>query len=77
MNELTITSSFMEDPGNDGRPTVQIGMSYHPYEEAKRVILGPYLTSQAEIDKQVDDLIRQLELARVEAKKYIIEKMNQ
>ena len=77
MNELTITSSFMEDPGNEDKPTVQIGMSYHPYEEAKRVILGPYLTSQAEIDNQIDDLIRQLELARIEAKKYIIEKMNQ
>ena len=76
MNELTIISSFMKDPGNEDRPTVQIGMSYHPQEEAKRVILGPYLTSKAEIDKQVDDLIRQLELARVEAKKYI-EKMNQ
>jgi len=51
-------------------------MSYHPQEEAKRVILGPYLTSAGEIYNQIDDLIRQLELARVESKKYI-EKMNQ
>ena len=65
----------MKDPGNDGRPTVQIGMSECPQEEAKKFVLGPYLTSQAEIDKQIDDLISQLELSRVEAKKYI-EKMN-
>ena len=62
-----------DHPGNDGRPTVQIGMSECPQEEAKRFVLGPYLTSQAEIDKQVDDLIRQLELARKEAKEFLME----
>ena len=72
MTELTIISTFMKDPGNADKPTVQIGMSYHPQEEAKRVILGPYATSVGEIDNQIDDLIRQLELARVEAKEFLV-----
>ncbi len=75
MTELTITCTFMNYPANDGRPVVQIGMSECPQEEARQFVLGPALTSQAEIDNQIDDLIRQLELARVEAKQYI-EKMN-
>ena len=60
-----------DHPGNDGRPVVQIGMSECPQEEARQFVLGPYLTSQAEIDTQIDDLISQLEAARIEAKKYI------
>jgi len=35
MTELTITCTFMKDPGNDGRPVVQIGMSECPQEEAR------------------------------------------
>ncbi len=71
MLELTITCSLMKDPGNDGKSTVQIGMSECPQEEAKRFILGPYLTSPAEIDNQIDDLISQLESARIEAKEFL------
>jgi hypothetical protein len=71
MNELTIISTLMKDPGNADRPVVQIGMSQSPGEEPKRLVLGPYLTSQAEIDDQIDDLIGQLESARIDAKKYI------
>jgi len=48
----------MKDPGNDGRPTVQIGMSECPQEEAKRFVLGPELTSPGEIDKQVDPCVK-------------------
>jgi len=66
----------MKNPENTNRPAVQIGVSEYPQEEAKRFVLGPYLTSQPVIDKQVDDLISQLEAVRNEAKKYI-EKMNQ
>ena len=58
----------MNDTGTDGKPAVQIGVSECPQEEARLFVLGPYLTSQAEIDNQIDDLIRQLELARIEAK---------
>ena len=69
MTELTVTCTLMNDPGKAGRPVVQIGASQHPKEEAKRFVLGPGLTSQAEIDKQVDGLISQLESARIDAKK--------
>jgi len=45
-------------------------MSEHP-QAAKQFITGPELTSEAEIDNQIDDLIRQLEAARIEAKKFL------
>jgi hypothetical protein len=76
MNELTIISTLMNDPKNNDKPAVQIGLSQHPPEKSKSSVLGPYLTSQAEIDGQIDDLITQLESARKDAKKYI-ETMNQ
>jgi len=76
MTELTVTCTLMNDTGNADRPVVQIGVSQLPKEKTKRFVLGPGLTSQAEIDKQIDDLISQLESARIDAKKYI-EKMNQ
>jgi len=31
MTELTIISTFMKDPGNADKPTVQIEMSYHSF----------------------------------------------
>jgi hypothetical protein len=57
------------------RPVVKIGISEYP-QEAKQVVTGHKLTSETEIDDQIDDLIRQLESARIDAKKYI-KKMNQ
>ena len=72
MPELTITCSLMKDPENADRPVVQIGISQSSGEEAKRLVLGSYLTSQTEIDKQIDDLIRQLESARIDANKFLV-----
>jgi len=45
-------------------------------QKTKHVVTGHKLASDVEIDDQIDDLLRQLEAARIEAKKYI-GKMNQ
>jgi len=42
-------------------------MSEYP-QEGKQVVIGPELISQSELDNQIDDLVRQLEVARKEAK---------
>ncbi|WP_457552702.1 hypothetical protein [Desulfobacula sp.] len=53
---------------------LKFGMYEYP-QESKQIVAGPELKSETEIDNQIDDLIRQLEAARKEAKGYI-EKMN-
>ena len=45
-------------------------MSKHP-QETKQLVAGHELASEAEIDDQIDDLIRQLEGARKEAKGFL------
>jgi len=67
MPELTIISTCYKDA--DG-PVVTIGMSEYP-QAANPIVTGHELTSEAEIDNQIDDLIRQLEAARKEAKGFI------
>jgi len=71
MAGLTIISTHYNEAG---KPVVKIGMSEYP--QGKKQVAGHELTSIAEIDNQIDDLIRQLEAARKKAKQYI-KKMNQ
>jgi len=40
--------------------------------KGKQIVSGPDLSSEAEIDDQIDDLIRQLEAARKETKNFLI-----
>jgi len=67
MPGLTIISTCYKE---DGRPVAKISMSEYP-QEAKQVVTGHKLISDVEIDNQIDDLIRQLEAARKEAKEFI------
>lgn len=67
MSELTIISTCYKEAG---RPVVRIGMSEYP-QEAKQLVTGCALSTPAEIDTQIDDLIRQLELARKETKEFL------
>ena len=69
MPELSIISTCCKEAD---RPVVRIGMSEYP-QEAKQLVTGCALATQAEIDRQIDDLIRQLELARKEAKSFLME----
>jgi hypothetical protein len=66
MSGLTIISTNYNEAG---RPVVTIGMSEYS-QEGKQVVTGHELKSEAEIDAQIDDLIRQLEAARKEAKEF-------
>ena len=68
MPGLTIISTCYKEAD---RPVVKIGMSEYP-QEAKQVVTGHELTSDIEIDQEIDDLIRQLERARKEAKEYLV-----
>ena len=67
MPGLTIISTHYNEAGG---PAVKIGMSEYQQEE-KHIVTGHELTLKAEIDNQIDDLIRQLEAARKEAKEFI------
>lgn len=67
MPELTIISTCYKEAD---RPVVTIGISEYP-QEGKQVVTGHVLTSKTAIDKQVDDLISQLEEARKEAKEFL------
>ena len=67
MPGLTIISTCYKE---EGRPIVKIGMSEYP-QGTKQLVAGPELTSEAEIDDQIDDLISQLEAARKEAKGFL------
>ncbi len=69
MSELTIISTCYKEAA---RPVVKIGMAEYP-QEAKQIVTGRELASDAEIDNQIDDLIRQLESARKEAKIFLNE----
>jgi hypothetical protein len=68
MPGLTIISTCYKEAD---RPVVKIGMSEYP-QEAKQVVTGHELTSDIEIDQEIDDLIRQLETARIEAKEFLV-----
>ena len=65
MSELTIISTCYKEAD---RPVVKIGMS-----EANQIVTGHKLVSDVEIDNQIDDLIRQLESARIETKNFLNE----
>ena len=67
MPGLSIISTLYNEAG---RPIVKIGMSEYP-QAANPIVTGHELTSEAEIDNQIDDLIRQLEAARKEAKGFL------
>ena len=68
MTELTIISTCYKEAD---RPVVKIGMAQYP-QEAKQIVTGRELVSDVEIDNQIDDLIRQLEAARIEAKEFLV-----
>ena len=67
MTELTIISTCYKEAD---RPVVKIGMSEYP-QKAKQLVTGCELASEVEIDDQIDDLIRQLEVARKEAMEFL------
>jgi hypothetical protein len=69
MAGLTIISTCYRETG---KPIVRIGMSEYP-QDAKQIVTGHKLTSPAEIDKQIDDLISQLESARKDAKNFLMD----
>jgi hypothetical protein len=67
MSGLTIISTCYKEAD---RPVVKIGMSEYP-QEAKWIVTGPELRSEVEIDDLIDDLISQLESARIYVKKFL------
>ena len=67
MTELTIISTCYKEAD---RPVVKIGMSEYP-QKAKQLVTGCELASEVEVDNQIDDLIKQLESARIEAKNFL------